>query len=124
MTIPQPPERPERVAVEPDSNSRLATLLTIYHAQKAEAAAAEIAADETKAAIMAELARWPQQPGKAFDIPAHPNGAWGAYALTFSNPRRFQQKSFAEDHPDLYEEYKRTGNGQWSLSPVSKHPKS
>ena len=119
MTTPQPPERPERVAVEPDGSSRLATLLTIYSAQKAELAAAEKAADETKAAIMAELARWPQQPGKAFDIPAHPSGAWGAYALTWSNPNRFQQKDFAEAHPDLYEEFKRPGKGQWSLMPVS-----
>ena len=120
-TTPEPPQRPERVTVEPDGNSRLATLLTIYSAQKAEAAAADIAAEETKNAIMAELAQWPQQPGKAFDIPAHPSGAWGGYALTWSNPRRFQQKDFADEHPDLYEEFKRPGKGQWSLSPVSKH---
>lgn len=119
MTTPVPPERPERVSVEPDGSSRLATLLTIYHAQKAEAAAAVSAAEETKAAIMAELAKWPQQPGKAFDIPAHPSGAWGAYALSWSNPRRFQQKAFAEAYPDLYEQFKYAGKGQWSLSPVS-----
>jgi hypothetical protein len=79
------PDPKVRVKIEPVQGSRLESLLCEYNSAKESEDAAKAKAEELRQAIRSELQDGfdPENLPDAFDVPAHPRGAYPAYSLSW-----------------------------------------
>jgi hypothetical protein len=113
---PEPKQRPERVLVKPDPDSRLAGLLCLYETRKSEADAAEAAYDELKASILAELILLhpaeEDQPTRAYDIPG--SNMYPPLSYSYKSQFFLSNPLIRQHMPEVYEAFK-VARSHWEL---------
>lgn len=107
MTHPQP--EPPPFPVTPQPGDWLDDLLARYEDAKARAQEAQEYLDGLSAKLKSELTSRVPQGTRVIQI----NWRQGR-TLTWVAQRRFDSKQFAREHPDIYEAYRKYGNGYWS----------
>ena len=112
----EPKQRPERVLVKPDPDSRLAGLLCLYETRKAEHNAAEAAYKELGKSILSELMEMhpdeDTRPTKAFDIPGC--DMYPPVSYTYVSKYYLSNPLIREHMPDVYEAFKKE-QAYWEL---------
>lgn len=114
---PQPPAK-VRLRVDPVPGSRLETLLTELRLAKEAEAAAKDRATTAQDAVEAELhaLRSPDSQPDAFDIPAHPKGAYPACSYSWvPEGWSLDSKALRAAEPAKWVQYAKKRAGYWTL---------
>lgn len=117
-TTPETPRERLRLKVDPESDSRLATLLTQYKSAKEREVAAKEEAAELQSQIVTELAN--QVEGDSipdvFDIAADPMGGYPAYSYRYTPPGwGLDAKAMKAEDPETYVKYAKERQGYWTF---------
>lgn len=107
-----------RVKVEPAPGSRLETLLTELRIASGRLDEVKGRFEELHGAVKAELQalRDASSQPDAYDVPAHPKGAYPAASLTYTPPSwQLDGKALKDADPKTWVQYARERRGFWTF---------
>jgi len=106
-----------RRKVDPESDSKLALLLTMYARAKEESNAASELADEYQSQIKkAILEAAGDDVPDSFDIAADPMGGYPAFTFSYTEPSWvLDSKRMKAEAPETYVEYAKQTRGFWTF---------
>jgi hypothetical protein len=117
-TSPEPVQRPRtRRKVDPESDSRLAALLTSYREAKERESAAKAEAAELQSHIVSELASVAgDDVPDVFDISADPMGGYPAFTYRYTPPGLgLDSEKMKSEDPVTYVKFLKERRGYWTF---------